>query len=84
MVVEVDVQGDVLLQEVFAEMSGAPVHIHIVHIEILVEFAFGAVTVMGRVERTEVVTFAGTPGAFVVIDVDVVTAIFGLLIEPLT
>lgn len=76
MVVEVDVQGDIIPEESLSEMAGTAVHVHFLHVEILVEFVFGAITVMGGVERAEVTPFTRALGALIIIDIDMIPLIF--------
>lgn len=81
MLVEIDRQGDILLQERSPEISDAPVK-NLVDIKVLIELLLRAVATVCRVERTEVVEhFSRASGIVIIVDVDVVSVIFDLIIQ---
>ena len=81
MLVEIDRQGDIFLQERSPEISDAPVK-NLVDIKVLIELLLRAVATVCRVERTEVVEhFSRASGIVIIVDVDVVSVIFDLIIQ---
>ncbi|CAK7029282.1 MAG: hypothetical protein ENTB_05227 [Enterocloster aldenensis] len=80
MVVEIDRQGDVSFQEGSPEMSDTAIE-NLVDIEVVIEFLLRAVTAMRRIQRAEIIIrLTRALGIIIVVNADVISVIFNLVI----
>ena len=80
MVVEIDRKSDILLQERLPEIPDTSLG-NLVDVEMIIELFLRTVAAVCRVQRAEVVIhLSWASGIIIVIDVDVVSVIFNLII----